>query len=114
MAFAAGRGRSSSSWSFLGTSCYEFALASAAAAVVLGDDVIRWVRVGLGGVATVPWRAVEAEAVLTGSRAGIEVFTNAARAALAGAEPHPQNAFKVELAQRTLVRSLQTITGVSA
>jgi xanthine dehydrogenase YagS FAD-binding subunit len=94
---------------------YEFALASAAAAVVLGDDdVIRWVRVGLGGVATVPWRAVEAEAVLTGSRVGIEVFTNAARAALAGAEPHPQNAFKVELAQRTLVRSLQTVTGVSA
>ncbi|MFG3023897.1 FAD binding domain-containing protein [Streptomyces sp. NPDC048254] len=94
---------------------YEFALASAAVAVVLGDgDVIRWARVGLGGVATVPWRALEAEAVLTGSRASGEVFAGAARAALAGAVPLPQNAFKVELAQRTLVRTLRTVTGVTS
>jgi xanthine dehydrogenase YagS FAD-binding subunit len=93
---------------------YEFALASAAVAVVLADDVIQWARVGLGGVATVPWRALEAEAVLTGRRADREVFTNAARAAVAGAEPLPQNAFKVELAQRTLVRTLQTVTGVGS
>ncbi|MFD4611842.1 FAD binding domain-containing protein [Streptomyces sp. NPDC058440] len=94
---------------------YEFALASAAVAVVLGeDDVMRWARVGLGGVATVPWRALEAEAVLTGNRASSEVFTNAARAAVAGAEPRSQNAFKIELAQRTLVRTLQTVTGVSS
>jgi xanthine dehydrogenase YagS FAD-binding subunit len=94
---------------------YEFALASAAVAVVLGDDdVIRWARVGLGGVATVPWRALEAEAVLTGSRASGEVFAGAATAALAGAVPLPQNAFKVELAQRTLVRALRTVTGVTS
>jgi xanthine dehydrogenase YagS FAD-binding subunit len=70
--------------------------------------------VGLGGVATVPWRALEAEAVLTGSRASGEVFYGAARAALAGAVPLPQNAFKVELAQRTLVRTLRTVTGVTS
>ncbi|MBY8879673.1 FAD binding domain-containing protein [Actinacidiphila acidipaludis] len=96
-------------------SSYEFALASAAVAVGLGADRrIEWARVGLGGVATVPWRAVEAEAVLTGSPADGEVFASAAAAAVAGAEPRPQNAFKVDLAQRTLVRTLQTVTGAGS
>jgi xanthine dehydrogenase YagS FAD-binding subunit len=93
---------------------YEFALASAAVAVVLDDEVIRSARVALGGVATMPWRALEAEAVLTGAPPRTELFRSAARAALAGAESRPQNAFKVELAQRTLVRSLQTVTGVTS
>ncbi|WP_327112895.1 xanthine dehydrogenase family protein subunit M [Streptomyces sp. NBC_01341] len=94
---------------------YEFALASAAVAVVLDDaQVITSARVGLGGVATHPWRALEAEEVLTGGAASTDVFRAAARAALAGAQPRPQNAFKVELAQRTLVRALETVTGVSS
>jgi CO/xanthine dehydrogenase FAD-binding subunit len=93
---------------------YEFALASAAVAVVLDGEVIRSARVALGGVATVPWRAVEAEHVLTGAAADTEVFRSAARAALAGAQPRPQNAFKVELAQRTLVRTLQSVTGAGS
>ncbi|MEU9288675.1 xanthine dehydrogenase family protein subunit M [Streptomyces sp. NPDC048275] len=93
---------------------YEFALSSAAVAVTMEDSIVQSARVALGGVATVPWRAVEAEEVLTGAPARTEVFRTAARAALAGAEPRPQNAFKVELAQRTLVRSLQSATGVSS
>ncbi|MGW0086286.1 FAD binding domain-containing protein [Streptomyces sp. NPDC003393] len=93
---------------------YEFALASAAVAVVLDGDVIHSARVALGGVATVPWRALEAEHVLTGATARTEVFRAAAQAALAGAEPRPLNGFKVPLAQRTLVRALRTVTGVSS
>src|SRR5262249_34225462 len=45
---------------------YEFALASAAVALDLGDNVVRDVRIALGGVATVPWRAREAEDALMG------------------------------------------------
>ncbi|WP_329041672.1 xanthine dehydrogenase family protein subunit M [Streptomyces sp. NBC_00178] len=94
---------------------YEFALASAAVAVVLdGAQVMTSARVGLGGVATHPWRALEAEEILTGAAASTDVFRAAARAALSGAQPRPQNAFKVELAQRTLVRALETVTGVSS
>ena len=40
-------------------------------------------------------------------------FRAAAEAALRGAKPMHDNAFKVELAKRTLVRSLQTATEAS-
>jgi xanthine dehydrogenase YagS FAD-binding subunit len=85
---------------------YEFALTSAAVALDLDGDVIRTARLGLGGVATKPWRCVEAEAVLAGRRATDESFRAAADAALAGAIGREHNHFKIELARRTLVRTL--------
>ena len=45
---------------------YEFAIASAAVALDLDGETVRQVRIGLGGMAYRPWRAHEAEAVLTG------------------------------------------------
>lgn len=87
---------------------YEFALASAAAALALEDGVIREVRLALGGVATKPWRAHRAEDLLVGRRAEAEVFARAAGAELAPAVTRPMNAFKAELARRTIVRALQT------
>ncbi|MEU8682770.1 xanthine dehydrogenase family protein subunit M [Streptomyces sp. NPDC048611] len=86
---------------------YEFALASAAAALALEDGVIREVRLALGGVATKPWRAHRAEDLLLGQRADDEVFARAADAELTPAVTRPMNAFKAELARRTLVRALQ-------
>ena len=53
----------------------------------------------------------EAEAVLTGKAVSAAAFREAAEAALAGARPQRQNAFKVELAKRTIVRALQTVSG---
>ena len=85
---------------------YEFAAASAAIALDLQEDVVKEARIALGGVATIPWRAREAEAVLAGSRLNQERAEEAARAAFAGAKPRPGNRFKVELGKRTLVRAL--------
>ena len=90
---------------------YEFALTSAAVAVETRDGVIRQARVGLGGVGTVPWRARAAEEVLRGAPAGTETFRAAAEAAMRDAFTVPGTAFKVELAKRTLVRALHTVTG---
>ena len=92
---------------------YEFALASAAVAVVVEDGVIREGRVGLGGVGTVPWRARAAEEVLRGARAGTETFRAAAEAELRDPFTVPGTEFKVELAKRTMVRALQTVTGAA-
>lgn len=91
---------------------YEFALASAAVAVLLEDGVVADARVALGGVGAVPWRARSAEAVLHGQPPELETFRAAARAALEGALPRRDNAFKVKLASRTVVRALQTAAGV--
>jgi xanthine dehydrogenase YagS FAD-binding subunit len=90
---------------------YEFALVSAAVALVMEDGVIREGRIGLGGVATLPWRAYRAEEVLRGRPAQTDTFQAAAEAALEGATPHRDNAFKVELAKRTVVRALSTTAG---
>jgi xanthine dehydrogenase YagS FAD-binding subunit len=89
---------------------YAFALASAAVAVDLNGRTIRDARVGLGGIATKPWRSHEAERALVGKPATVETFRAAADAALAAARPHRDNAFKVTLAKRTLVRALTEVT----
>ena len=85
---------------------YEFALASAAVALHLEGGVVRDVRLALGGVATVPWRAHEAEAALAGKPLTEENAALAASIAFAQARPRGQNAYKVQLGQRTVVRAL--------
>jgi xanthine dehydrogenase YagS FAD-binding subunit len=87
---------------------YEFALASAAVALDLNGGTIRAARVALGGVGTKPWRSPEAEQALAGKRADEATFRAAAEAALRNAKPQKDNAFKIELAKRTLARALAT------
>jgi len=93
---------------------YEFALTSAAVALDIDDGVIAHARVALGGVGTIPWRALEAEEVLRGAPVGAEVFRAAADAAVHDPFTVPGTAFKVALAKRTLVRALETVTRGSA
>ena len=88
---------------------YAFALASAAVAVDLSGGRIRDARVALGGVGTKPWRSTAAERALRGKTAAAATFRAAADAALAGAVPRKDNAFKIELAKRTLVRALTEV-----
>jgi xanthine dehydrogenase YagS FAD-binding subunit len=85
---------------------YEFALASAAVALDLVDGVVKQARIALGGVATVPWRAREAEAALAGKPLDEAAAANAARITFAGAAPRTHNAYKVALGQKTVVRAL--------
>jgi CO/xanthine dehydrogenase FAD-binding subunit len=94
---------------------YEFALTSAAAAVALAGDgrTIREARIGLGGVGTVPWRAYDAERVLRNAPASAETFRAAAEVAVRNPFTVPGTEFKVELAKRTLVRVLHTVTGTT-
>jgi xanthine dehydrogenase YagS FAD-binding subunit len=60
----------------------------------------------MGGVGTKPWRAQAAEHALRGKVPGSAAYHAAANAALAGAVPHAHNAFKIELAKRTVMRAL--------
>ncbi len=90
---------------------YEFALVSVACAAELEGENIRAARLALGGVATVPWRARAAEEALAGAVAGDAAFANAAELALRGAALRKDNAFKLELAKRAIVRALRTVCG---
>ena len=85
---------------------YAFAVVSAAAALRLEGGTITASRVALGGVALKPWRAHEAEAILVGAKPEAAAFHRAADAALIDAKPSGDNAFKIELARRIIVRAL--------
>ncbi len=85
---------------------YEFALASAAVVLELADGAVNQARIALGGVATKPWRAREAEAALEGHAVDEATAKRAAEAAFAGAQSRGDNAYKEELGKRTLVRAL--------
>jgi xanthine dehydrogenase YagS FAD-binding subunit len=89
---------------------FAFALTSAAVALSLQGKTIETCRIALGGIATKPWRAAEAERVLAGKPLAPARFREAAEAALAGAKPRMDNTFKVELAKRTIVRALEEVT----
>jgi xanthine dehydrogenase YagS FAD-binding subunit len=91
-------------------SSYEFALASAAVVTVVQSGRMQHVRIAMGGVGTKPWRSKEAEQALEGKQASDANFRAAADAALRDAKPQRYNGFKIELAKRTLMRALQTLT----
>ena len=86
---------------------YEFALASAAVVVTIGEGKVTRARVALGGVGTKPWRSPEAEAALVGQGATEANFRKAAEAAMRGAKPQSENGFKIELAKRCLTHALK-------
>ncbi|MFD2418339.1 FAD binding domain-containing protein [Amycolatopsis pigmentata] len=88
---------------------YAFALVSVAAAMRVRDGQIDAVRLALGGVAAKPWRAREAERILTGAPATAESFHRAADAELAPATAQEHNAFKIDLARRTIVATLRRL-----
>lgn len=85
---------------------YQFALASAAVALHLEGRKVIQARIALGGLATVPWRAREAEAALKGATLDEASAAKAAEAAFADARTREHNAFKVPLGKQTVVRAL--------
>ena len=88
---------------------YAFALVSVAAALDLDGDTIKDARIACGGIGTKPWRASEVESALIGQRANTETYQTAAEILVRDAKPQQHNAFKVELAKRTLIRALTEV-----
>ncbi|MEV0112614.1 xanthine dehydrogenase family protein subunit M [Streptomyces sp. NPDC050844] len=89
---------------------YAFAIGSIAAALDVQDGVVREVRIAFGAVASRPWRALEAERVLTGGSATAEAFAAAADAELAAAQTLPHNGYKVTLLRNLVVAMLTELT----
>jgi len=89
---------------------YAFALVSVAAVLRVEDNEVAHACLALGGVAPRPWRAHVAERELLGRPAIEESFRAAAEAELAPATGREHNAFKPELARRTIVATLRRLT----
>lgn len=93
---------------------YAFAIVSVASALDIDNGTIRNARIALGGVAHKPWRAVAAEKILVGAKPNEQTFRAAAEATLRGAKGYKDNAFKVELAKKSIIRSLTIATAGTA
>ncbi|MDQ6805498.1 MAG: xanthine dehydrogenase family protein subunit M [Actinomycetota bacterium] len=85
---------------------FAFALVSIAAALDVDGSDVRDVRIALGGVAHMPWRASQAESMLRGGPITPEALGAAADAELEQASPLRDNAFKVTLARNLIVDTL--------
>lgn len=92
---------------------YEFALVCAAASVESQGKVLRAAKIALGGVAPKPWRLTNAEANLAGIALDDEAALHRALARdFEAARPGKHNGFKIELAKRTAIRTLQIAGGL--
>ncbi|WP_407529355.1 FAD binding domain-containing protein [Methylobacterium oryzisoli] len=85
---------------------YAFALTSAAVALRLDGQTVREARIALGGVATKPWRAREAERTLVGRPLTAEAAKAAGEVAFRGARSTEHNRFRIELGARTVADAL--------
>lgn len=91
---------------------HDWPLAEASVRLRVHDGRLRDVRVALGHVAPVPWRAKQAEAALEGQAPTAELFESAALAATEPAKPLPGNAYKVPLVQGLLREVLHQAAGI--
>lgn len=73
------------------------------------DGTVAECGLGLGGVATVPIRLPQSEALLVGRRVTDEVVAEVAAAAADGANPLPETGYKVELVQATVAEALERL-----
>jgi len=92
---------------------YAFALVSVAAALEMEGARIRTARIALGGVAHKPWRAEQTEQMLVGRTLAAADLAGPAAAAVANARAYKDNQFKVQLAQRAIVRAVRTAGGAA-
>jgi xanthine dehydrogenase YagS FAD-binding subunit len=85
---------------------FAFGLASAAAALQMDGETVRDVRISMGGLATRPWRAREAEQTLVGRLLTVQAARAAGDAALRGAKASDVSRFRIELGARTVADAL--------
>jgi xanthine dehydrogenase YagS FAD-binding subunit len=93
---------------------YAAALVSAAVGLDMNGANIRSARIALGGVAHKPWRLGVAEQALQGiALSDKAALGRALESDFAEARPRRNNAFKLELAKRTVLRALQIAGGMA-
>ncbi len=90
----------------------DFALVSAGVVIAMNGDTCTTASIVLGGVSPAPFRAVGAEAELTGKRLTAASLGAACDAALADADPLDENAYKIDLAATMIKRAVLRASGV--
>jgi xanthine dehydrogenase YagS FAD-binding subunit len=92
-----------------GRGAWDFALTSVGLALQLQDDTVKSARIVLGGVGPYPWRAPAAEKAVTGKKLDPGVAQAAAVAAVEGATPLDENAYKITMVKGAVEESLLSL-----
>jgi xanthine dehydrogenase YagS FAD-binding subunit len=106
---AASNGLRSEYHKVLDREAWTHAVVSAAVVMEMDGGVCRSARIVLGGVAPIPWRVPNAEAVLNGQRVTEELAARAAETALERAQPLAQNRYKIPLTTAIVRRTLLSV-----
>ena len=86
---------------------WDFAMAGLALAVTLRPDKkVATARVVFSGVAPIPWRSLNVEQAIIGQRLDTKTLAKAADAAVLGARPLAQNAYKIEMVKGLITEAL--------
>ncbi|MBB6092856.1 xanthine dehydrogenase YagS FAD-binding subunit [Povalibacter uvarum] len=86
---------------------YDWPLCDVAVVLRRGSDArVESIAIALGWVAPTPMRATEAEAILLGHRVDEEAARRAARAAVSKAKPLSRNAYKVDVLEAVIRRTI--------
>jgi xanthine dehydrogenase YagS FAD-binding subunit len=89
----------------------DWPLATASVALQMNGNSVKSARIVLGHVAPTPWVATEAGQSLSGQSISEDTAAKAGDAAVAGAAPLSQNAYKVQLARVAVKRALLAASG---
>src|SRR5579884_4252054 len=84
----------------------DWPLTAASVALRMDGSTVRGARIVLGHVAPTPWLAADAAKSLEGQTIDENTAAKAGEAAVAGAKPLSQNAYKVQLARVSVKRAL--------
>jgi xanthine dehydrogenase YagS FAD-binding subunit len=103
-------GARSSYHKVLDREAWTHAVVSAAVVLNMDGAVCRSARIVLGGVAPIPWRVPQAEALLAGQRVTEALAARVAEKALEGARPLAKNGYKIPLTKAILK---QTVAGLA-
>jgi xanthine dehydrogenase YagS FAD-binding subunit len=89
---------------------FDFPLANICVFLDRDGNRVHRCRIALGGVAATPYRPLAAERAVAGNMLTDEVIHAAGRAAMQGAKPLEQNAYKVRLVEKLVVQALQELS----
>ncbi len=103
---ASSRGLRNAAYEIRQRTALDWPLAAASVAVKLEDGKVSAAKIVLGHVAPTPWPANDAAKQLVGSAITEANAANAGKAAVAGAQPLSQNAYKAKLAAVAVKRAL--------
>jgi len=91
---------------------HDWPIAFATVLLTMNGSSVQGARVVMGAVAPTPWRSQAAEQALAGKAITPETAAAAAEAALRGATPLSQNAYKIQVAKTAVERAILRAAGL--